>query len=187
MSVSGILSNSFLTSNAQAIHSRMLQFEQEFQQLGQDLQSGNVSAAQSDFSALQQSGPLANSTSSSTQNTNPLTQDFNQLAQDLQAGNVSAAQQDYAKVQQDLQNQASQFHHHHHHFSTANIAGAQNEISQLFTQLGSALQAGSVSVAQQAYSSLLQDFQQFGLGGGLLPASTLTTAPSTAANVSVMA
>jgi len=53
MSIAGILSSSLFNSNSQAI-SPQQQFQKEFQQLSQDLKSGNLSAAQSDFATLQQ-------------------------------------------------------------------------------------------------------------------------------------
>ena len=170
MSVASISSSSLFDYNTQSIQNRAQQFRQEFQQLGQDLQSGNLSAAQSDFATLQQSGPQANSTSSSQSN-NPLAQDFSQLSQDLQSGNVSAAQQDYAKIQQDFQTQAGQAQGHHHHHGGG--GGGASEITQLMDQLGQDLQSGNVSTAQQAYNSLLQDFQQFSQNGGVSSAQAL--------------
>ena len=165
MSVSGIFSSSLSAYNTQSIQSRMQQFQQEFQQLGQDLQSGNLSAAQSDFATLRQSGPQANSTASA-QSTDPIVQAFNQLGTDLKAGNTTAAQQDYATIQQDFQNQATQSqgaHHHHHHHGGG--GSQENAISQMFQQLGQALQSGNLSAAQQAYGSLQQDLQQFASNG----------------------
>ncbi len=172
MSVSGISSSSLFDYNTQSVQNKMQQFRQEFQRLGQDLQSGNLSAAQSDFATLQQPGPQTNSTSSS-QSSNPIVQAFNQLAKDLQSGNTSAAQQDYATIQQDFQNQATQGHHHHRHGGGGSGASA---ISQLMNQLGQELQSGNVSTAQQTYNSLLQDFQQFTQTNGLptTPASSLS-------------
>jgi outer membrane protein assembly factor BamD (BamD/ComL family) len=158
MSVAGILSSSLFDYNNPSVQNQRQQFQQEFQQLGQDLQSGNLSAAQTDFTTLQQSGPQANS-SLSTQNNSPIAEDFKQLGQDLQSGNVSAAQQDYAKIQQDFQNQAAGKHAHHHHRGGG--GGGGNEVSQLIEQLGQDLQSGSLTAAQQAYSALQQDFQQF--------------------------
>ena len=155
MSVSGILSSGLSSYNVQNLQSNRQQFQQEFQQLGTDLQSGNLSAAQSDFATLQQNGPQA---SSSSQSTNPLAQAFNQLSTDLQTGNTTAAQQDYAKIQQDLQSQGAQMHHHHHH---GGGGGQENQISQMFQQLGQDLQSGQLSAAQQAYGSLQTDLQQF--------------------------
>jgi len=89
MSVSGISSSSLNSSD-----SLQNTIQKEFQQLGQDLQSGNLSAAQSDFATLQSLGPQSNSTSSS-QSSNPLAQAFNQLEKALQSGNLSAAQKDF--------------------------------------------------------------------------------------------
>jgi len=169
MSVAGIFSSGISSYNPQSIQNRMQQFQQEFQQLGQDLQSGNLSAAQSDFATLQQSAPQANSTTSA-QGTNTIFQAFTQLSTDLQAGNTTAAQQDYATLQQDLQGQGTQsqgthMHHHHHHGGGG--GSQENSITQMFQQLGQDLQSGQLSAAQQAYGSLQQDLQQFALTNGV--------------------
>ena len=132
-------------------------FQQEFQQLGQDLQSGNLSAAQSDFATLQQSGMLPNSTAASTAS-NSIAQEFTQLSQDLKAGKLSSAQQDYAALKQDFQSHSLQHSGRHHYQSGSN---GSDPISQLMGQLGQALQTGNLTSAQQAYSSLQQDFQEF--------------------------
>lgn len=151
MSISSI-SSSMYNSN---IQSQFEQFQQEFQQLGNDLNSGNLSSAQADFVTLQQDMPQANSTSTSQSN-NPIFQAFQQLSKDLQAGNLSAAQQDYSTIQQDFQSQTSQVHHHHHH----NSGGSQqSQFAQLFDQLGQDLQSGNLSSAQSAFSSLQQLLQ----------------------------
>jgi len=165
MSTSGITSS---------MSSQIQQFQQEFKQLGQDLQSGNLSSAQSDFVTLENT--LQQSVSASTsQSNNPLAQAFNQLAQDLQAGNLSAAQKDYTTIQQDLQSQASQTHHHHHH-----AGGSQgSQVSQLFTQLGQDLQSGNLSSAQSDFSSL----QQLLLGNS----GTNTSAGTATGSVSIFA
>lgn len=168
MSVSSIFSSSLFNNSTQTIHNRMQQFRTEFEQLGQDLQSGNLTAAQSDFVALQQLGPQSNSTSS-VQSANPIAQDFKQLGQDLQAGNTTAAQQDFTKIQQDLHSQATQVQHHHRPHRGGE---GGNEISQLLNDLGQALQAGDLSNAQQAYSTLLQDFQNFAHSGAVSQASS---------------
>ena len=156
MSVLGILSSSLSSYNVPSIQSQMKQFQQEFHQLGTDLQSGNLTAAQSDYAALQTS-TSATQTSSSSQSTGSIAQAFNQLGTDLQSGNLTAAQQDYSTIQQDAQNQSSQVHHHHHH---GGGGSQENAISQMFQQLGQDLQSGQLSAAQQAYGSLQQDLQQ---------------------------
>ncbi|MGC2446300.1 MAG: hypothetical protein WA477_01560 [Candidatus Sulfotelmatobacter sp.] len=159
MSTSGISSNSFLDYNN--LQNNLRQSQMQFQSLGQDLQSGNTSAAQQDLLTLQQLGPQSSSTSTAA-STDPIAQQFTQLSQDLQSGNLSAAQQDYSKIQQDTQSPATQGHAHHHHHG----GGGSSDISELFSQLGQDLQSGSVSSAQQAYSTLQQDIQQFGLSTG---------------------
>jgi hypothetical protein len=157
MSVSGISNTSLFNYAAESLQNRRQQFGKEFEQLGKDLQAGDLSAAQADFAALQQLKPQS-STTSSSQNATPLANDFNQLSQDLQTGNLSAAQQDYAKVLQDMQTQASQAHGHHRHHHGGQ--SGSNPIEQSLQQLGQALQANDLSSAQQAYAALQQEFQQ---------------------------
>ena len=161
MSISAISNNNFLDYNSQNIQAQMQQFRQEFQQLGQDLQSGNLSAEQTDFAGLQQAEPQSNS-SSSTQTSNPLAQAFNQLAQDLKAGNLSAAQQDYATIQQDVQDRAGRVHHHHRHGG----GHGESEVTQLLQELGQDLQSGNLSAAQQAYNTVMQDLPQSSQNSG---------------------
>src|SRR5208282_483114 len=100
MSVLGIASGALLSSFTQ---NQGVQGNK--QQLQQDLQTGNLSGAQSAFATLQQNAPQ-NATSS--QNNSPIAQAFSQLAQDLKSGNLTGAQQDYATIQQDFQSRASQ-------------------------------------------------------------------------------
>lgn len=186
MSLSGISSSNLFNYENQSVQNKVQQFKQEFQQLGQDLQAGNLSAAQADFTTLQQIGSNGNSTSStstsSPASSNPLVQAFNQLGQDLQSGNLSAAQQDFANIQQALQSQASQAHGHDHHHHGEGGDSQSNPISQLFQQLGQALQSGSLSSAQQIYTTMQRDFAQMGAGGTSAPASgTATTGVSVSA------
>jgi len=95
---------------------------QAFNQLASDLQSGNLSASQKDFSNLQQDIQSASGTgsasslhhhrhanvggggsgsggSSASATQNSLFQYLNQLGQDLASGNLSSAQQAYASLQ----------------------------------------------------------------------------------------
>jgi hypothetical protein len=168
------------------------QIKQGFQQLGQDLQSGNLSQAQSDFASLQQLLPSGQQSSlltpaSGAQSSNPLATAVSQLAQDMKSGNATAIQSDLATVQQDVQQLgqqqgAGQAHHHHHHGggeSTQSSSG-QNATSTLFGQLGQQLQAGNLSGAQQAYSTMQQDFQQFALNNS----SSSSGAPSASSGAS---
>jgi outer membrane protein assembly factor BamD (BamD/ComL family) len=156
MSVSGISSTSlFDLLGTESGQSQKQQLQQEIKQLGTDLSAGNLSAAQADFATLEKNDPQA-STTSSTSN-NPIAQAFQQLAKDLQSGNLSAAQQDFSTIQQDVQTQTGG-HHHHSHSENSN-ASQQSPLAQLFSELGQALQSGNLSAAQQAYTTLQQDFE----------------------------
>jgi len=161
MSVTGVSTTNVADYTPQSVQNERQQIQQDFEQLGQDLQSGNLTAAQADFATLEKLLP-ENSSTSATEN-DPVAQAFNQLSQDLQSGNLSAAQQAYQSIQQDFQSQGarSQWHHHHHHHQGDGGAG---NLSQLLSQLGQALQSGNLSQAQQAFASLQQDFAQWGQG-----------------------
>ena len=208
MSIIGILSSNLFsagasqnTQNAQSAQqpeggsSKFQQLKTEFQQLGQDLQSGNLTQAQKDYTTLSQNLPGASQAQSTT---NPVLQAFNQLGQDLQSGNLQAAQSDYATVQQDAQQnttRAQGHHHHHHRAENSQQSGSNtptNAINTAFSQLAQALQAGSLSGAQSAFATLQSDLQQI---GGFLPpfaaggGATSSSAPaqSSSGNLSVSA
>jgi outer membrane protein assembly factor BamD (BamD/ComL family) len=167
MSVSGISTSSFSAQSAQ-------QIQKEFQQLGKDLQSGNLSAAQSDFTTLQSLAPQSNSASASQSN-NPIAQAFNQLGKDLQSGNLSAAQQDYNTIQQDFKNHAPQAQS-----SGSSSNSTASEITQLLDQLGQALKSNNLTGAQSAFSSLQQQFQALAQNNG-----SQTSTQSSSSNLSV--
>ena len=123
MSLTGILAGGLMNllgapsspSSSAASPSGTSTAQTEFQQLGQDLQSGNVSAARQDFATIEQnvrqrtsqiihhhhhfSGAGAQSNSADS-----LSQEFGTLGQDLQSGNLSAAQSAFTQLQQSLQN-----------------------------------------------------------------------------------
>jgi hypothetical protein len=170
MSVAGIFTTPYFstpyTSNgtSQSLQqNNNLQFQQSFEQLGQDLQAGNLSGAEQDLATLQQINPQSASTTS-TQSNNPITQTFNQLAIDLQSGNLSGAQQAYSNIQQDSTEQNSETqdqtgqtegHHHHHH---GGGGGGANEINQLLqtdsTQSNPTQSGSSLTVQPPSYSFL---------------------------------
>ena len=165
MSMTGI-------SNTQNYQNTFQQIRTDFQQLGTDLQAGNLSQAQSDYAALSQ-----DIAGSQTQSNNTINQDFSALGQALQSGNLSDAQNSFSTLLQDLQQSAQVHHHHHHHHGGsqgANSAGAQasNPITQAFQALSNALQSGDLNGAQQAYATLQQDLQQFGLNASAVSSSS---------------
>lgn len=147
-------------------------FQQEFQQLGQDLKTGNLAAAQTDLATLQQSGALPASIASAPLG-NPIAQEFAQLSQDVKTGNLSAAQQDYSALQVQLQTHTVRHNGHHQYQSETS---GTDPVSNLMGQLGQALQTGNLSSAQQAYSALQQDLQMLSSGGG--PASSAAILPN---------
>jgi hypothetical protein len=156
MSVAGIASTSiYQLGNTQVSFSKA---KSAFAQLGQDLQSGSLSQAQADFATLQSDLPQNGQNSSSA-----IGQDFNSLGQALKAGNLTSAQQAFSKVQTDVQNVSQMHGHHHHHGGGGASAAASSAISQDFMQLGQDLQSGNTTTAQQAYSTLQTDLQQYGL------------------------
>jgi len=177
MSISGIpSSNPFDYSNPN-IPNNPRQFGQEFSQLGQDLQAGNLSAAQQDFVTLRKLAPQGSTPTPTAYS--PIIQQFNQLGQDLQSGNLSAAQQDYAQLKPELDASAARIRHHHR------FPGAEgSQIAQLFQQLGQALKSGDLSSAQKTYATLQQDFQQVRQGS---EPSTAQSSQSNTTAVSVTA
>jgi outer membrane protein assembly factor BamD (BamD/ComL family) len=180
-SISGLLSTNFFAQSIQSTKSQ--QFQQEFQQLGQDLQSGNLSAAQSDFSSLQ-----SGTSSSQAPTNNPIVQAIDQLGQDLQSGNTTAAQKDVTQLQQDLNARQAPARHRHPHAQTDEASGSSNpstSISTLFQQLGQDLQSSNISGAQQAYNSILQDFQ--GTSTGSAAASSSLSSGTLASAISLSA
>ena len=102
---------------SQVNQSPWAQRKSAFEQLGQALQSGDLSAAQQAFSTLQQNVPQGASAQNSQGNASQ--SQFAALGQALQSGNLSAAQQAFSKIQQ-----AGGHHRHHHHASQDNANGS---------------------------------------------------------------
>ena len=193
MSVSGVSSSNFFQSNlAQGAQNKFQQIQGQFQQLGKDLQSGNLSQAQQDFATLTQELPSSQQQTGAATSTSSVAQAFKTLGQDLQSGNLSAAQQDFAAIQQNAQQASGSAHGHHNHHRRAISSGQQggSPISQVFGALGQALQSGNLPSAQQAYATLQQDLQQYLPSSSSSPGSTSTTVaslPAPGSTVSVTA
>src|SRR5271156_61338 len=200
MSISGI-ANTALSSLLTATHSaqsgrgNFQQIQSEFQQLGQDLQAGNLTQAQQDYATLSQKFPNAQSATTAAptaaNSSNPIAQAFAALSRDLQNGNISGAQQDYATIQQDFQQQqqgAGQVHHHHHHGGGGD--GQQgSQVSSALNSLATALQAGNLSSAQTAFAALQQDLEQLTAGSvtGSTSGSSSSSSQSSGSGLSVTA
>lgn len=128
MSISNITATAGLSQTWQSLFQ---QRKQDFSNLAQALQSGDLAGAQkayADLQSLQQNSP-AGSNARSNSNGNPVQSDFAALGQALASGNLSQAQSDFSKLQSDfksaLQNTAQQIggahkgHHHHRHQEAA--------------------------------------------------------------------
>jgi hypothetical protein len=177
MSISGILASVFNQPQTSATSNPYLQ---QLQQLGQALQTGNLSAAQSDFATLQQafSQPSTTTGPASTNTSTPLGQSFNQLASDLQSGNLAGAQKDFSAVQQALKPQGAPLpNHFRYHVHSSGGAGTAdpNSLDQPLSQLAQGFTSTTPAGAQQAYATLQQQLQQFTLGGE--DAAELTNLP----------
>ena len=219
MSIVGILGSNLFSGvvnsfqGTQGAAPKFEQIKEQFQQLGQDLQSGNLTQAQTDYATLSKEFPGANQSGTTTGaaptsttgatsiGTTSATQQFAQLGQDLQSGNLQAAQQDYTNLQQaGQQNSAQQVAGHHRHGHHHNGGGfqspstgssAQQAISQAFGTLSQDLQAGNLSGAQSAFATLQSDLQAIGGftssgSGGANPTSAASSS-STGATLNVSA
>ena len=137
MSISSIGSTAGLSS---AWQNTFQQRRQDFNQLAQALQSGDLSGAQKAFADLQ-SLQQNNSGTNPNSNGSPIQNDFAALGQALQSGNLSQAQSDFTQLQNDLQtafqNQSGsqgtsgthRGHHHHHHHSEASSQDSSGSTS----------------------------------------------------------
>lgn len=202
MSVTGVAVNMLFqavaASAARKSHGNFAQVHSEVQQLGQDLQAGNLAGAQQDFAALAQNFPAAQtqtpgssatpaattgltntgstspgstSTASTTTGTagNSPAQAFSAVGQALQSGNLSAAQTAFATLQQDLSLAGgTQLHAHHHHRS-----GAASEGDGQPGQSAPAVMTGQANSIAQAFSSLLQDIQSGNLSAAQTAYATM--------------
>lgn len=152
-------------------------FKADVQQLGQDLQAGNLSQAQADFVTLSQEGPLANANLNS-----PRIQNLRAVGTALQAGDLAGAQKSFAAFQkllsqgraplqrgiqelaQDLQ--AGNLNLAQADFKALPIKGpsanpnSTNPLVQDLLAVGTALKAGDLAGAQNAFATFQQAFQQ---------------------------
>jgi hypothetical protein len=184
VSVTGIAANllfqTFAANTAKKSQGSFGQIHSEVQQLGQDLQAGNLTQAQQDFAALSKNFPAATAASqpqtpatntnisatASVANNSP-SQAFSAVGQALQSGNLSGAQAAFATLQQDLSPSSNgRMHLHHQHHSGGGSegdsqVGQSNPIAQALNTLLQDVQSGNFSAAQSAYATMQQEM---GLG-----------------------
>ncbi|MFZ0956748.1 MAG: hypothetical protein WAN60_10430 [Candidatus Sulfotelmatobacter sp.] len=168
MSIASVASSpiSGFSVNSSANTSKLSQLREQFQQLGQDLQSGNLSGAQSDFAGLQQ---VASSAGTSTTANDPVTQALNQLQTDLQTGDLAAtAPKPVGGAPIAVQEPHARWGHGPHHIDPGGPEDPTSPGSDTsLEQLGQALQSNNLSAAQQAYNSVLQGLP-LSLSNGML-------------------
>ena len=138
----------------------------QFKQLGQGLQAGALTKAQTDFVTLSQSAASQLSGSS------PLAQALNNVDTALRSGDLSAAQQAFALVNKVG---ACAVPHGPH------VPPMGGKLSQGLAQLGQALQSGDLSGARQAFAAVQEVWRQAS-GTELTPATSATQAASTRTN-----
>ena len=150
MSVSAVSSNSSLSQTDSS--SVLNQLKQDFKQLANALQSGNLTGAQKAFKALQQlvqgsqSGSQSSGGQPATTGNNPLQNDFAALGQALSSGNLSAAQSAFSQLQTDMQAAApnsssgavqSTHHGHHHHRHVSSSSDSDSTTTDQTSSTGS--------------------------------------------------
>lgn len=150
MSISAIL-NSYLSQYRLGGASNP--YQKQIQQLSQDLASGSLPAAQSDFATLQKA--LSQPATIPASASDPVAQAF---ATDLKSGDVAAAQKDFSTIQQDLQNKGGPSTKHFHHYRPLSTgsedSSIQNPLLQDLNQFGLKAASGDLAGAKQAYGAL---------------------------------
>ncbi|HEX8986472.1 MAG TPA: hypothetical protein VF816_00805 [Rhodocyclaceae bacterium] len=190
MSVSNISSTGLSQLNWR---SSVRQARQDFEQLFQAMQAGDVSSAQQAYAGLQQLMPGAastnatstsstgstDSTASTTSSTGStaastgsaaIASDWSALGQALQSGNLSSAQSAFSQLEQDLQAKAQGAGHRHHH---REVAQAQALYSAM--QIGNAAGATGTAGSGNAVSSDIGALRQALQSGDTAAAQKLLT------------
>lgn len=162
---------------------------QDYVQLANDVQSGDLTDAQSAYSSLQQliaSAQSSSGTNASSNGSNTIQTDFTNLGTALQSGSVSQAQGAFSQLQSDLLGTAQP-----ESGSTGTTAQPQSvttptstetpaqQVQQDYAQLADALQSGSLTAAQSAFTALEQALQtQAGSSGNTTSAASSTSSTS---------
>ncbi len=173
MSTSGITSS--LLSQIAGSPSEANQFVTDLNQLAQDLQTGNLSAAQGDYVTLSQDALNGAGSSTATTSASGITtkllsdiaassgsstsfvNELNQLGTDLQNGNSTAAQQDLLALDSTALNAASSASGSSSATTSATtsaVPATQEQTTELVHAVVQALGAGDTSVASSALSEL---------------------------------
>jgi len=165
MSISGI------SSSSNAYQNQLQQIAQAFSNLQTDVSTGSLSTAQQAYATLMQDVQNVQQAQSAQQTggTSQIGTDLAAVGSALQSGDITGAQSAFATLTQDLQSaqqtqgtqQTYGNHRHHHHHGggsqTASTSSGSTSLSTDLAAVGSALQAGSITDAQSAFATLMQD------------------------------
>lgn len=155
MSVSGVSSTDSLYQINQ--QNGWQQVMNDFSQVGQSLQSGDLAGAQKAFATLQEDMQNVGQSQSGQSQSSQQQSALDQLGQALQSGDLAGAQQAFAALKTS--------HHHHHSGGTQGTggdSGGSSTIKNDFNTLATALQSGDLTGAQKAFATLQQDMQNTG-------------------------
>ncbi|MGP0071704.1 MAG: hypothetical protein ACLPWF_07190 [Bryobacteraceae bacterium] len=171
MSISALSSNLIADLSQQYQQNPFQKIQQDFKQLASDLQSGDMSGAQSAYASIEQLLPANQSSSSSPTGSNgssTIQNDFAALGQALQSGDLSQAQSAFSQLQSDFKaaSQSAQALPQREDQYVGSSAqqglSVAQQVQQDYAQLASSLQAGDLSGAQSAFASLQQALQSQG-------------------------
>ena len=157
--------------------STVRQARQDFAQIVQALQAGNLGAAQQAYSDFQQvqSGLTGAATATTATSSSPVVSDWSALGQALQSGTLSSAQNALTKLQQDAQSQwqskmvqelqnAASVYTLLQGSQTSSVTTAAatsqsgiNSVQNDLNALNTALQSGDTTSAQKLLAQLEQD------------------------------
>jgi len=172
----------YLPSSSQGPNA-VTQALEDYTQLSSDIQSGDLTDAQTAYTSLQQ---LVGNPNPSTPTTSPTTiqSDFTTLGQAIQSGDATQAQSAFSQLQSDFQtaNQPPATPAATTTAATPVQSPVQNpaqnpaqEVRQDYTDLAGALQSGNLTMAQAAFTALQETLQT---QTGSSTASTTSSATS---------
>ncbi|MGD0192001.1 MAG: hypothetical protein ABSD74_14770 [Rhizomicrobium sp.] len=123
MSISGVAASA--ASYTSSWPSQQSTLQQNFTQLTQAIQSGNLSSAQQAYATLMQSMPASANGPTAGQSGNPFQTAIAQIGAALQNGSMSAAQSALSGMQTQMRSAP----HHHHHRGGGMSAGSSTASS----------------------------------------------------------
>ena len=183
MTIASVSSISLANQTSAVGQSTFRQARQDFEQIFQSVQTGNLSSAQQAYNDLQQlrsnatptTTPATGSTAAAASNS--IVSDWNALGQALGSGSLSSAQDALTKLKQDavaqwqaqIQNAQAAYALISGSFTTSAATTAPNAVQTDLTNLQASLQAGDTAGAQKLLAQLQQDLQSSAQGAQFAP------------------